>query len=254
MIWICGKELLEPPYNLTKSRLWELVEAGSLIPCDATGWRVIPGNNQADYDRLQSLYYDLKVEKEKATLTEKIELLESALRPDKIWKGLDALPEQQAKLLSRLLASYYRDTEIRAISATTAQADVGPVAKEGFEHAEKEPGRKTVQLRAGGKKRLEEIIPAVKAYYQALNAEMKREHRTAMTNLKGDAWRDKAVRMCGESGTWNEVIELEDVQKIDFEQHAVSEHKERFRHELAQIVLAREGFGTVSRTKIKDFF
>jgi hypothetical protein len=54
MIWISGKELLEPPHNLTKIRLWELVEVGSLIPYDDSGkWRVVPSEKQADYDRLR---------------------------------------------------------------------------------------------------------------------------------------------------------------------------------------------------------
>ena len=75
-----------------------------------------------------------------------------------------------------------------------------------------------------------------------------------VTGLEADAWRDEAVLVLQREETWQEIIKPEDVQRINFEQHAASEHKERLPSELAQIVLAREGFGTVSRKKIAEFF
>jgi hypothetical protein len=58
--WIRGRKLLDPPYNLTESDLFEAVIDGSLVPLDKQGRRVFPNDDlEKKYERLLALQLDL---------------------------------------------------------------------------------------------------------------------------------------------------------------------------------------------------
>ncbi len=119
--------------------------------------------------------------------------------------------------------------------------------------AEKGAGKKATALTRQAQKRLEEIVPVVKNFCQTLSASIKQEHGT-VTHAEAKDWQKEALTLAEEQGAWNEVVKPEDVQAVDFAAHAVSEHKERLKGRLAQLVLAREGFGTKSQKALNKFF
>jgi hypothetical protein len=114
------------------------------------------------------------------------------------------------------------------------------------------PGRRYTALTNKAKGRLIQISPAIIEFDERLKALVQDECET-LANADADDWETQALSLLEDGGKWNEIIIEDDIKKISFATLAKSEHKERLKTELAQIVLEREGYGRINRKTLHDF-
>jgi len=134
-------------------------------------------------------------------------------------------------------------------------ATLGPVRER--------PQKKYTALTSKAKDRLNQISPAIAAFYSELTRRARSKYGTSghrdisdtadWDNADAAYWEEQALSVLQDSGKWKEIIIEEDIKKIFFAVHAKSEHKERLKTELAQIVLQREGHGRINRKTLAGF-
>ncbi len=165
------------------------------------------------------------------------------------------------KYMNSLLAAFesyrYPMEDVRALEkacpSLIVQSVAMPTAESLPEPMNEPPGRKRTQLTNQAKSRLNEISPAITGFYERLKALIKDEHRT-LVNAGADDWEAQALSLLEINGTWKEIIVEADIQKISFAKLAKSEHKERLKTELAQIILERKGCQRINRKALKGCF
>jgi hypothetical protein len=155
------------------------------------------------------------------------------------------LAEEEVESL-RLLGAYYKYVDLMARlqhepSEITAQAT--PETKEEVR------SRKYTALTSAGKRQLEIIKPKVIDFCEKLKARIQDECET-LANAGDDDWKTQALSLLED----NETIIEADIQKISFPKLAKSDHKERLKPELAQIILERKEGLRVSRKALGKFF
>ncbi|MGC8490188.1 MAG: hypothetical protein ACP5SH_00475 [Syntrophobacteraceae bacterium] len=244
MDWLTYQEILDSPYKFTAQEILSHVGSGRLLFFDKPEPFILPTDrpvfkNRPDRDRLDHLALQ-------------------AFRVCTIEGKCDSSSEAQIAVLltradRRLLCGILPESLFLKSQVDSLVSPVAEVHDREPAQAKKGAGKKATALTKQAQKRLEEIVPVVKNFCQTLSASIKQEHGT-VTHAEAKDWQKEALTLAEEQGAWNEVVKPEDVQAVDFAAHAVSEHKERLKSRLAQLVLAREGFGTKSQKALNKFF
>ncbi len=161
-----------------------------------------------------------------------------------------------AELCRLIPTSGYAETviDLTRLKSLKARFDSEIARREGISHAPEQvaeaQGQKYTALTARAKGRLNEIRPAIAEFYESLKARIQKKHKT-MVNANSRDWEKQANSLLKNGGSWKEIITKADIQKVSFDTLADSEHKERFKINLAQIILEREGFGRINRNVLK---
>ncbi|HYA42028.1 MAG TPA: hypothetical protein VEF34_12035 [Syntrophobacteraceae bacterium] len=247
---VTGKRLLEPPYSLTKSNILDFVNKGLLTPYDPIfGPPTIARCMSPKYGDLTAL------RKRHLSMIEKLASQTDDEECSHLWAEIWRLTEEIGRLarecevreedLNELLSSVYEVSEVEKLFESEQAPEHEPTAKR--------VDRKYTALTPKTKSRLKEIGPVIFHFCQALKARIQDECKS-LAKADSDDWEAQALSLLEGGGKWDGIIIKDDIQKISFAQLAKSEHKERIKTELAQIILERGGYGRVTRESLKDFF